>query len=468
MKRFLALFLVLCCLPLAIPAAHAGDPYLPCYLEGDGDTVTLYEKASTGSAVVGKFANHLVVSYDTEAYTGKWVKVRLARGQYAEGYTRTDQLLSLYDKNTPALDAKLEKAQVKQNAALFSGKGKKAKKVGVLNAGATVFLLGDCGSFYYVSVYGTKASGYMKKSDLKKTGASGTLNEKISALQTATVYTQTEDATDAATLYTSCCTFDASYSFVLSNDTQVGVVARLNDWTLVVYETEKGVVYSGYLETRFLDPAGDHALKIAYVKTSDADNRLNLRAAPDQDAMYSMKLFGGTLLYVIAEDDEWAEVRVEKSVKTGYVMKKYLTDTLRPVYDVRPKARVTGSSSLTVTAYDHLGQRLYNGSTVCAVSPGDEVTVLGAAEDCLFVMIEPTLCGFLTLNVLEPIDSSYVKTATVHYDTLRLRETPDTDSAALDSMSRGTKVKVLLHGDVWSKIEYKGQTGYVMTRYLKF
>jgi uncharacterized protein YraI len=58
--------------------------------------------------------------------------------------------------------------------------------------------------------------------------------------------------------------------------------------------------------------------------------------------------------------------------------------------------------------------------------------------------------------------------ATVTGGTLNMRKDSDVESARIAQVPNGTKVAILEKGAVWCKAVYKDNTGYVMTKYLKF
>lgn len=468
----LALVLALC-LAGGFPFdnARAGDPNITCCLNGKKGTVTLYQKASESSAVVGTFENNLMVFYDSEKQSGKWARIMLegsynARNQGFSAYARMDDLIEQKGGETTqkAPEAALKTARVLSDTAMYCAKTKDAAQNGRLSKGAYVHIMGDCGAYDYVAAFGTNAQGFVKKTDLELTGESGTLNAALPVTTpSATVYALTADSADGATLYDTCSTLCAIRPFILADQTGVDIVLRMKDWALVCYD--RGGLYEtyGYLESRFLDPNGDHTLKTAYVRTAGTDDRLNLRSWPSQDAEYSMKLFSGVLVYVIDQNDEWTRVRVEKSAETGYVMTKYLVKTQAETTDAMPRVTSAGKQSL---------QKRYTSAWQSAelahLNDGDALTVLGVIGDSAFLMVEPALCGYLPLTEILPAGNSGETTATVSNDTLKLREEPTTEAKTVVSIPKRAKVKVILHGDVWSKVEYQGKQGYVMTRYLKF
>ena len=71
-----------------------------------------------------------------------------------------------------------------------------------------------------------------------------------------------------------------------------------------------------------------------------------------------------------------------------------------------------------------------------------------------------------TGGVLEPLESLGVTAKTA--STVRMRESPSTEAKILRNLNKGTKVEVVLRGEGWTIVKYKGQMGYVMSRYLQF
>lgn len=51
---------------------------------------------------------------------------------------------------------------------------------------------------------------------------------------------------------------------------------------------------------------------------------------------------------------------------------------------------------------------------------------------------------------------------------VRMRRGPDRESKALKTLDAGAKVEILLRGEGWTMVNYRGQIGYIMSRYLIF
>lgn len=231
-----------------------------------------------------------------------------------------------------------------------------------------------------------------------------------------------------------------------------------------------------FIETRFLDPAGDHSIRYATVTSSRPLNRLNLRTDPDPDAYVTCKLFAGTKVQLPAHTDEWASVYVSGEdggwYTSGSVMLEYLTfDDSAP--DARPRVR------LTQTLYGGNGGSSFRASwSGDALPAGTGMTVFGVdahfnaseSDDCdrFYCLLDDgrLVCIWDDGGVFEPL-SCPDATAKAR-SSVRLREFPSQQAPVLRSLSSGAKVTVLLRGEGWTMVEYKGQRGYVMSRYLSF
>jgi len=111
------------------------------------------------------------------------------------------------------------------------------------------------------------------------------------------------------------------------------------------------------------------------------------------------------------------------------------------------------------------------------MAAGTELTVIGVegnydadlADSDLFICLtddDRLVTIWNKEGVLEPLTSFDITVKTS--SNVRFRKKPDQTSTAMRTLSAGTKVKVLLRGEGWTMVEHNGQTGYVMSRYLRF
>ena len=232
---------------------------------------------------------------------------------------------------------------------------------------------------------------------------------------------------------------------VYSDGNQVEIAAYLGNWV----QLTNGV----FLEARFLDPAGDHSPGgVAVVKTDGALSRLNVRVDPDTESRSCAKLCAGVRVEVVSQTEDWAYIfftgPAGGEIIDGCVKKAFLafgSDTDK-IEDGRVSARFNGET-LTLIGVD-----------MRQTGRGD--IFLALTEDGKLIRVENE--G----GVLEPLTTFglFARTA----DSVRLREAPSTESKALRTLNGGTKVEVLLRGEGWTMVRWKEQTGYIMSRYLRF
>ena len=70
-------------------------------------------------------------------------------------------------------------------------------------------------------------------------------------------------------------------------------------------------------------------------------------------------------------------------------------------------------------------------------------------------------------GVLEPVNTETGIFAKVS-SAVRMRTEPDPEAKVLYQVKAKTKVEVLLRGEIWTIVKYKGEIGYMMSRYLSF
>lgn len=73
----------------------------------------------------------------------------------------------------------------------------------------------------------------------------------------------------------------------------------------------------------------------------------------------------------------------------------------------------------------------------------------------------------LTLLLVLLTTAALAATGTVHVDSLVLRKSPSTESAALQTLDRGDRLDILEADGSWYKVRYGKYTGYVYAKYVK-
>ena len=337
-------------------------------------------------------------------------------------------------------------------------------------AGTLIMVCGEFGDDYFVRFDGNGfRGGFMPKSALKKIGTltyrqANYISEKwgLTDAREATVYTDGGPIAIGA----SATGYSAFDPIVLENGKQVTVFREINGWAQL----------SGgsFIESRFLDPDGDHSVAYATVNTSGPLNRLNVRRYPSTDAWVQVKLCAGAQVQVASHTDDWAAVLIVGpeggEEESGSVQMKYLVfgdDTQIKNGCVRVR--------LTEDRY-YEDQYRYDKKQLRPA--GTELTVLGVNDgydierdncDCFLCLTEDgqtvNICN--EGGILEPVGEGLGLTAKAASN-VRMRVSPSKDAEVIRTLDKGTKVEVLLRGEGWTLVKYKDQTGYVMSRYLSF
>lgn len=432
MKRFLGLLLLLCLMPLG---ALAGDPSVYCYaVNPDGDTVPVYQKASTSSHKVGDFYVHQPMLWDgwEEDDADGWVKLM----EPDVGYIQTRYLVQeTYDADFSysGLD-RLPVLTAKGDIPLLEDTSSGSKTTSTLPNGLRLLALGDCGDYYYVEVLHVYLCGFVRKIDVAATGEFRSIMEDTQVPLQA-VYPP--EGMSFAPAYSDCERTEAFQGGYESTY----VYQQLENWA---------VVSGGFMETRFLDPHGDHSMPTAYTRTSDEASRLLLRWEPRKDEYYAGKYFSGLPVVVLAQSGDYTQVAFGDTC--NWFATEYLTDTQT---DQRVRAIVP------------LGATVGYASEQLTLAPGEEILLIGSSSSDMLFLANGRQYR-ISLEDVMPVEGSGMLSART---TTRLKMHSCITNVARDevtSIAKGKKVTVLLHGDEYSKIEYNGSIGYVMTKYLQF
>lgn len=223
----------------------------------------------------------------------------------------------------------------------------------------------------------------------------------------------------------------------------------------------------GFIEARFLDPAGDHSTNNVYavVKTDSPLNRLRVKSLYIND--WEKKLCSGVRVEVLEINGQNALISLKGANKservTGTVQKKYLA------FGEDGEKVKNGCTRVTLTEdyANNRGDYANPAGTVLTVV-GCEVPPAAGIVDQLLVMTETgELFALYNENgILEPLDpAGYQAKITTE---LIFREKPNKNGKKIQSLPKGARVEVLLRGECWTMIRHNKKTGYVMSRYLKF
>lgn len=457
------LILIIMCLSF-LPPAQAG--YNPLQVSTYGRGIPVYTGSRKGSQA-GLLYNGYHASLSLSPTNGMY-SLNLAPGY--EVWVDQAAAQSSPRQSCNAFLAEL----TRENAPLYT-----APDQGRLTAkhamGTLVTVWGEFGDYYYVQDYSYFIQGFFPKSSLRKIkdlsyDQAHSMNMGVDDVHKAIVYTDGLPLfrSPSATGYADDALQQHQLT-ALQDGQEISILARLGNWVQLAD--------GGFIEARFLDPSGDHGHRYARVKSDRILDRLNVRSYPSTEAWVEAKLCAGTRVEVISQTDEWACIHVtgegggasySGSVKLEFLALNESESVLDGSIPVRLKRAIYGGN---------YGDRYSPNWDGTALPAGTKLTIIGVEgnygsasddTDCFLALTEAG--KLITIydegGIFEPLESSgqFAKANS----SLKMRQAPGKDAKVLRTLSKGTKVEVLLRGEGWTMIRCKDQTGYVMSRYLNF
>lgn len=183
---------------------------------------------------------------------------------------------------------------------------------------------------------------------------------------------------------------------------------------------------------------------IMYFGRVNCEVGLYMRSMPDTKSSSVGRLSDGDVVIALEYGDTWS--KVQRGSRVGYVMNKYLKYYKQDIIAMKYSA-VNGDTTFTL---GYTKERYYDGAMLPAEAFYNYLNGGGS------------LTSYSGM-------SEYATVATESAEiTLNLREQPNTSSAILAELEKGTQVPVKLHSAEWSMVTYQGQTGYLVNEYLEF
>ena len=220
-------------------------------------------------------------------------------------------------------------------------------------------------------------------------------------------------------------------------------------------------------------PAPETSGTAATVKLGNASSRLNVRASASTSSSIVGTLSHGQSVVITGASGAWSRITAGKI--SGYVMTQYLRTGSTPAAEptVQPTAAPEtddetlqyGSTGEAVKAIQRKLKELgyFDGSI-----GGNYLTKTEAAVRAFQAANGLTADGVATKDVQRRILSAASggdgcnATVSVGGSYLNMRVSADASSKRLDKLYDGTRITVLGEESGWYKIEYGGQTGYVI------
>ena len=334
--------------------------------------------------------------------------------------------------------------------------------------GTLVRVCGEFGSDYYVDAW---TDGFVPKDAVRKISDLNITQRYAPYIyDSLPVQTLYASATEPVYFSTAAGGYSEDATFYgYTENREVKVMRELGDWV----QLDGG----GFVEKRFLDPDASHSYPTAWVKCDGVLDRLNVRSHADTDATSEVKLCSGIPVHVISQTEKWAVIFFTGPNGgyryTGCVMKEYLSFDGKDIprdgaTSVRLVQDLNGDRDGICFSDKGQGEVLSAGTLLTVVgvypawhsSPDEAEMFLCETEDGRYIQIRKS-------GVLEPVETETGIFAAAR-SAVRMRTAPSQDAEVIRQVKAKTKVEVLLRGEIWTIVKYKGETGYMMSRYLSF
>lgn len=260
----------------------------------------------------------------------------------------------------------------------------------------------------------------------------------------------------------------------------VSVYGSYNNYWLVQY----GSLW-GYLPKNVLSDSVTVYESIEHTATSlygygtvTNSNALNLRTGPNFNSSIRTMIPVDTVIPIFDLSGNWAHVQF--GILEGYVSLDYLTVS-RQVLPVTTPVIIQSQTAIVQTKSGTLNLRESASSSarvLCTIPRLTEITVLDRGTTWChvtyggktgFVMTEylhftQPMATFTPAPSIEPVqETDHAKVVTTN-GSLNLRATQN--GKVIRTIPRNEIIAVLNWGETWSKVNYNGYTGFVMTSYL--
>lgn len=341
--------------------------------------------------------------------------------------------------------------------------------LGEYDEGTWLRITGEEGSFYKVSTPDGKTGYMMKKFVYISAAARGTigivdnagyLNLRKSPSRSAKVLGQYDDGVPCILL------------------------SESNGWYHVSVDGVLGYFDASYVDKKYMTYSPD----VATVTTKNGGS-LRLRKGPGTDYSSLKSVKNGTYIMILQKGDDWWKVSVSGTV--GYMDCSHLTDGI-----VRKSGGSNGSTSgdssggssggsgstsgsqpYAVVTNPGRNQKLYlrsaaskDSKSLGSYGNGTKVTILETGTQWCKVTVG-SKTGYMMTDYLTLYNVDFSATMeVVHPDRtfVNLRSSASQKTGnVLVKVPHGAEVTVLSYGSTWTKVRYRGYTGYMMTRFLE-
>lgn len=335
--------------------------------------------------------------------------------------------------------------------------------LGAYEEGTWLRITGESGNFYKVKAPDGK-TGYMSKNYIYISAAAkgtigivddaGYLNLRKSASKSSKSLGQYDDGTPCILL------------------------SQSGGWYHVSVDGRLGYFDASFIEKEYTT----YSTEVATVTTKNGGS-LRLRQGPGTGYSSVKSVRNGTYVMILQKGDGWWKVTVDG--KIGYMDSSFLTDGIVRKGGTSSGSSSSGSSSGSsssskqpygVVSNPGKNQKLYlrasaskDSKSLGSYGNGTKVTILEQGTQWCKVKVGGKtgymMTDYLTLHNLPSTPTMEVD----HPDRtfVNLRNNPSQEKGkVLVKVPHGSDVTVLSYGKTWTKVRYKGYTGYMMTRFL--
>ena len=250
------------------------------------------------------------------------------------------------------------------------------------------------------------------------------------------------------------------------------LLSEKGDWYHVSVDGKVGYFNADYIDKKYMAYSQD----VCTVVNPNGKN-VNLRKGPGTDYGVVKSIKNGSYGMIIQEGDGWWKISVNGTV--GYMMEDYLKDGIvgktsgsnQPDDDDDYTAPSDGYATVN-TGRLHLRKSASKAAQSLTTFPrGTKVTILEQGSIWCKVQVSGRT-GYMMTEFLSFHGMSSTAWATVvHPDGgsyVNLRNGPSQSTGdVIRRVPDGSDVTILTYGKTWSRIEYNGTTGYMMTRFLQ-
>lgn len=127
----------------------------------------------------------------------------------------------------------------------------------------------------------------------------------------------------------------------------------------------------------------------------------------------------------------------------------------------------TETSQALTTGTVNLREAPEDGKVITTVNEGVLVTVLDTSNTKWYKVSYNGQTGYISAEYLDTAAAGNVQTGKITASSLNIRETNDSDSKSLGTVTKGTSVTIIESSAGWHKIVYKDITGWVSGDYVE-